>query len=331
MSKRCRLSFVAGAQVSVAALVLGALACSSPEDGMPIGGYGGSGASTAGTGSSMAGSGTSTAGTGTSTAGTGTSTAGTGTGVIPSGGSGNTAGTSSGGSGTAGSGTAGSGGTGGGASGGAAGSSGSGGGGATDCSKLKICDDFEGDAPGAGASPWKKMGTVDVVTDVHHSGTHAVHIKGAAGGAYNANINESKSFPAADSWGRAWVQIKATSTEHQMFIGINLSGDQGRLLNRLGSDTPQVNFQKGDKFYAAEDKITQGTWFCYEWHVTTSATSIYINGKKQSLKNGTNGDAPGITGGTSLLLGFQRFANGSSDGEVWYDDVAVGDTQIGCQ
>jgi hypothetical protein len=246
----------------------------------------------------------------------GTASGGASSGGTASGGSAGAAGSSAGGSGGAG-----------------GGSSGSGGGGATDCSKLKVCDGFEGDAPGKGSSVFKTSGMVEVVTDVHHGGTHSVHIKAPNGNPTNININTAAPFPSTDHWGRAWVQIKATGTEHQMYIGINLSGDQGRLLNRLGSDTPQVNFQKGDKFYAAQVKFTQNMWFCYEWHVTDTATTIYVDGKKQMLSNGTNGDAPGMKGGTQLLLGFQRFVNssGSADADVWYDDVAVGPTQIGCQ
>ena len=40
---------------------------------------------------------------------------------------------------------------------------------------------------------------------------------------------------------------------------------------------------------------------------------------------------PGITGGTSLSLGYTRFATGTAAGELWIDDVAVNDKQIGCQ
>ncbi|MEO7035351.1 MAG: hypothetical protein ABI548_15610 [Polyangiaceae bacterium] len=296
MSNRFPFSLftVRSASLLTAVSLSGAIACASTDS----------------TGGGAAGAPTGSAGSDSSTAGS------------PSGGGG-AGGASGGGGGTGG--RMGAGGS------GVGGSGGSGGGAAADCSKFKLCDGFEGDAPGKGASPWTTSGTVEVVTDVFHSGTHSVHMMAAAGNAININISEKKTFPSTDSWGRAWVQIKATSTEHQMYIGINLSGNQARLLNRLGSDIPQVNFQSPDSFYAAGVKFTQGMWFCYEWHVTDTAISIYIDGTKQSLKNGTAGDAPGAKGGTALLLGFQRFGTGSASADVWYDDVAVNDTQIGCQ
>jgi len=204
-----------------------------------------------------------------------------------------------------------------------------------DCSTLKLCDGFEGDAPGKGTSPWTASGAVEVVTDVFHSGTHSVHMKAASGGAVNINISEKKTFPSTDWWGRAWVQIKGTSTEHQMYIGVNFpsgnTGNQDRLLNRLGSDTPQVNFQQGDAFYATQVKFTQGMWFCYEWHVTDTTTGIFIDGKEQTLKDSKGMPPGGAKGATALLLGFQRFVNGSGSADVWYDDIAIGDAQIGCQ
>ena len=114
-----------------------------------------------------------------------------------------------------------------------------------------------------------------------------------------------------------------------MYIYVALPGDQLRLLNRLGSDAFRVNYQKTDAFYASTTNIPQTTWFCYEWHVTTSAVTIYKDGTQLT----TDKPIPGITGGTSLSLGYQRFATASganTASELWIDDVAVNSTQIGC-
>lgn len=203
--------------------------------------------------------------------------------------------------------------------------------GAADCSTLKLCDDFETAAPGKGTVPWKVTGTVEVVTDIHNSGMKALHISAPNTSNFSAYISETKTFPAADFWGRAYLRFKGDGGGHQMYIAVNYPGNQLRLLNRLGSDTPQVNFMTPDNFYAGDVNIKQETWFCYEWHVTTSVVNIYMDGKKLTTKlNGAVKDPPGITGGTSLLIGYNRFATGSGAGEMWIDDVAVNDTQIGC-
>ena len=218
-----------------------------------------------------------------------------------------------------------------GGAGGSAGQStaGAGGGTAVDCSTLKLCDGFEGDAPGKATSPWTVAGgtAVAVVTDQHHGGTHALHITAPNTQNFSATITEKSTFPAADFWGRAFLRFKGDGGGHQMYIAVNFPGDQLRLLNRLGSDNAQVNDQKTDKFYNTNYKIPMETWFCYEWHVTTSAVNIFIEGQAKT----TSPAIPGITGGTQLSLGYTRFATGSGAGELWIDDVAVSDKQIGCQ
>ena len=110
-----------------------------------------------------------------------------------------------------------------------------------------------------------------------------------------------------------------------MYIYVAAPGDQLRLLNRNGSDAIQVHFQKSDKFYPSATTVPQKTWFCYEWHVTASATTIF----KDNVQL-TDIVAPGVTGATALSLGFQRFSTATGAADLWIDDVAVNSTQIGC-
>lgn len=322
MSKCSELVSLCARSAPVSAVLLvGALACSSTSDPGPA--AAGSGNSVAGAASSMAGSGV--AGTMNVAGAAGSGLAGSGGTMSALGGSG---GAAAGSAGTLATGGA-SGGAGG--SGGAttAGAGGAAGGGSADCSAFKLCDGFEGDAPGKGMSPWTAMGgtAIEVTKDQHHGGTQSVHITAPNTSGFSALIQEKKTFPATEFWGRAFLRFKGDGGGHQMYIAVNLPGDQLRLLNRLGSDNAQVNFQKSDKFYNTNHKIVQETWFCYEWHVTASAVNIFIDGQAQT----TSPAIPGITGGTTLSLGYTRYATGSAAGEMWIDDVAVNDTQIGCQ
>jgi hypothetical protein len=144
----------------------------------------------------------------------------------------------------------------------------------------------------------------------------------------SAFITETKTFPAADFWGRAWLRFKgAAGSGHQMNIYVALSGDQLRLLNRNGAEAIKINFQKTDQFYNSKTTVPQETWFCYEWHVSTTATHVYKDGVELT----DVGTVPGITGGTSLSLGYQRFQTGSATTDLWIDDVAVDAAQIGCK
>ena len=209
----------------------------------------------------------------------------------------------------------------------AAGGSGAGGAGTTGggCAAAQICDDFE---TGSLSSTWKlSMSggfTASIGTDQAHSGTHSLHVVAPNTG-NSAFITETKTFPASDFWGRAWLRLDGPNGGHQMYIYVALPGDQLRLLNRLGSEQIKANFQKTDNIYTSPTTIPQ-TWFCYEWHVTTSATTLYKDGTLLT----TDKTIPGITGGTSLSLGFERFATATAAGDIWIDDVAVGTSQIGC-
>lgn len=309
-------------------LLLGAIACSSTDPATNPGSAGAPG-SAAGAPSTVAGAPNSVAGAGTGgsgVAGASTGVAGTSTtgGAPGAGGASSVAGGTGASGGSFGNGGASSS-AGNGSGGGPTGAAG----GSASCSTFQLCDGFEGDAPGKGTSPWTVTGgtNITVVTDQKHGGAQSLHIAAPNTSNFAATIQEKKTFPAADFWGRAFLRFKGDGGGHQMYIAVNLSGDQLRLLNRLGSDNAQVNFQKSDKFYNTNFKIPMETWFCYEWHVTTSAVNIYIDGKAQT----TNPAIPGITGGTSLSLGYNRFATGTAAGELWIDDVAVNDKQIGCQ
>lgn len=215
--------------------------------------------------------------------------------------------------------------------GGVDGGSGSGSGGAAstaDCSALELCEDFEHDALDTGTWTLPKGGafTATVENSQAHSGTRALHVV-APNTVGSAFITETKGLPAAELWGRAWLRFHGPEGGHQVYIIANSPGDQLRLLNRRnGSEAIAINVQKTDRWYSSKTAIPQDTWFCYEWHVTASATTVYKDGTEL-----TDLKAPGATGVTSLSFGYQRWQTGKAAGDLWIDDIAVNDKQIGCK
>jgi hypothetical protein len=217
----------------------------------------------------------------------------------------------------------------GGTAGGGAGATGGAGSGA-DCSSLKLCETFESGS--LDAAVWKSMKggqfTIAVETGQAHSGTHALHVV-APDAANSAFITETKTFPASDFWGRAWFRFTGPQGGHQVFIIVapSTANQQLRVLNRRdGSEAFAVNDQVTDKWYSSSTMIPQNTWFCYEWHVTATGTSIYKDGTELKLDK----PAPGSKSPVSLSIGFQRWQPGAK-GEIWVDDIAISDTQIGCK
>jgi hypothetical protein len=68
-----------------------------------------------------------------------------------------------------------------------------------------------------------------------------------------------------------------------------------------------------------------GTWACYEWHETPTGLHVYFEGSELTDIAETWTEAT-----FSLLrLGFERFDTGTG-GDIYIDDVAVNNEQIGC-
>lgn len=285
-----------------------------------VGAAGAAGAKTAGTGGSTGGTGGSSGGAGGTTAGMGGTTAGSGGKAAGgAGASGASAGQGAGGAGA------------GGASAGGGGSAGAGmaGGGSTDCSSFLLCDDFEGDAPGATASPWKvTMGggyKVEVVSTPVHGGTHALHVN-ASSATGNGYVMATKGFPATDLWGRAYVRVKSAAGGHQCLMALNSSSDQVRILNEMGSGEYATNLKSSDKLNDSKTKVPQDTWFCFEWHQSPTALHVFADGKEITDAAATWS----IASVASLQIGLMRFQAGSGTADIYYDDVALNTTQIGC-
>jgi hypothetical protein len=206
--------------------------------------------------------------------------------------------------------------------------------GGTNCATAgyKLCDDFEGAAPGAATSDWmiiKNGYTVETVTTQAHSGTHSVHVMATAGGGYGY-IEETKTFPATDFWLRAYLRLQAPSGGHEVFAGADTNasepaGDQVRYLNNLGGGRISTNRRAGDMGKTSSTAIPMGSWFCYEVHQTPTTVHIYLEGKELTDVATMYAEPTYV----SLVLGFERFGGGAP-GDIWIDDVAINSAQIGC-
>ena len=273
----------------------------------------GSGGVATGSGGVATGSGGVATGSGGVATGSGGVATGSG-GAAPSGGSGIGGGKATGGSGV----------------GGGSAGAGTGGGAAADCASFSLCDDFEGAAPGATASPWKVTKgsgyTVEVVSDPVHGGTHAAHMS-APTGTGSGYLTASKGFPATDFWGRAWVRVKSAAGGHQCLIALNAASDQVRVLNEMGSGEVASNLRSSDKLNdASATKVPQDTWFCYEWHQAPTALHVYIDSKEVTAAAATWS----VASINSLQIGIERFQAGTAKADYYYDDVAVSTSRVGC-
>jgi hypothetical protein len=196
-----------------------------------------------------------------------------------------------------------------------------------------LCDDFEGVPAGACGSVWtidiKDGYLVETVTAQAHSGTHSVHVH-SPGGAGLGYIVETRTFPATDFWGRAYLMMMAPPSGHEVFVAIDdslsdNSGEQVRQLNDMGDGRFATNRRSDNGTKVSNPAIPIGQWFCFEWHESPNALTVYFNG--QDL---TGADETWIEPTLAdLRLGFERYFDGTG-GDIWIDDVAIKSTQIGC-
>ena len=216
------------------------------------------------------------------------------------------------------------------------GPSGEGGGGGAGCAAAKLCDDFEGAAPGAAGSAWTFIMnggyTIALDTTQAHSGKNSVHATFTAAKGY-AYISETMTFPATDFWVRAYMRFMAPKGGHQVFAGTDTAmneatGDQMRPLNDMGGGTIAMNIRSTDKVADSGKPIPMGTWNCYEWHQTTTTVDLYLDGTKIGTATGA-GWAGLATPYVATVIGAERFEGGPM-GDVWIDDVAINGTQVGC-
>ncbi len=301
---------------------------------------GGSGGSTAGTGGAA---GTSTAGSGGRGGSGGTS------GLAGAGGSGGTAGAGQGGRGGAG----GRGGSGGGAGSGVAGAGGTAGtGGATSACAHKLCEDFETGASGAIPSGWTalngygadSMRGVGLATDQFRSGTMALKSSSMVPGQQRVQRSLSAlGATATKHWGRIFYKVISPSPRPASgaVIHVTLAALMGTTENRIVDTVEQSNGTHQWLFNIPDDSCCTGSayswsfdnaWHCAEWYVDVSAQSYrFFTDSTEVTQIGFTGKAGAkMSSYTSLAVGVIFYQAPPSPFTIWFDDLAIDDSQIGC-
>jgi hypothetical protein len=215
-----------------------------------------------------------------------------------------------------------------------------GGGGLTGCSGAVFCDGFEGNP--TLKSDWTvdnsvPANTIEVVTNMAHTGTNSVHIKyGTAATA--SYIDESKGFPFAGNsyWGRVWMYaMTGLEAGHHVWIEARTgaAGTGVRALNTQHNGQLATNLESSDGGGISTLTLPQGKWTCFEWQIAsmggstaTGAVHLYMDGTEVPGVAQTNWVIPSMT---KQRIGIQRYGGGTA-GELWYDDYAVGAARLGC-
>lgn len=254
--------------------------------------------------------------------------------------------------------------------------------GATGCSSLPLCDNFDSDTadmPPAGwtvamgcdpATTANPSGTSDgpapgggiyvgVDTSQHHSGSNSLRVVGGDSCGYyavnTAAFSGSKLGP--QYYARFWAMYSmAPTASHNGFLSMNTTSTASHNpdLLRLGFQNNVIEWNWYGTDATLPDTDSQGamqsvaptanTWVCLEFHIdsTSGDVEFWYNGSSTTTPGLSNSGTTSngynnawINGGwkagispTSLGLGWGAF-NGAMM-TVWFDDVALGNSRIGC-
>lgn len=197
-----------------------------------------------------------------------------------------------------------------------------------------------------------------------HSGSQSLKVEGGDScGAFAVNTSAFSSLSSGEVYARMWVKLDATKVfTHAILLGGGLLplADGGVGFNTLGdlfSLQPETNGGTSTSvFYwgvqdsnvmppmnstaSASTTYLSGSGFsCLEFHVskTQKVVETWINGTAVSGLTSTSSvnsgwAPPASLALTSLALGWADFHGPDSPAfAVWFDDVALSSTRIGCQ
>ena len=248
-----------------------------------------------------------------------------------------------------------------GSSGATVGSGGTAGSGSVGCSGLPLCDDFEGVAAGSppDASKWIPTVLSDCMSNApkpmvddsqHHSGTRSLKVAGTANFCDYAMVGNAAAFSTIGSvvYGRYYVRLEtALPAGHTAFM---IFPDQvsGHALRMGGQNSAlQWNRQSDDATLPSQSpagiamsKVPPvGDWTCLEFMIDQAQglISTWVDG---ALVPGLVADQTptadvDMAWGqsyrpmlTSFNIGWQNYGAGAMN--LWFDDVALSPTRIGC-
>jgi hypothetical protein len=222
------------------------------------------------------------------------------------------------------------------------------------CTTGVRCDGFEGtQANWAVTYPdCSGAGTATFDTAVTHGGSTSLRINGAAGYCNHVFMRNTTLLPAGASalFVRYWVRhTTALPAAHTTMVALRDANDGNRDL-RFGGQNGALQWNRASDDATLPEQspagvalsapLPTGTWNCVEFKVDQS------NGTMQTWLNGTS--VPGLLQDgvpthdidgqwlnktwrpalTDLRLGWESYGEGADT--LWYDDVAVGTTRVGC-
>ncbi|MFE2217571.1 cellulose binding domain-containing protein [Streptomyces canus] len=228
-----------------------------------------------------------------------------------------------------------------------------------ECAGAAICSDFEDQTGTVPSGAWQTTapdcqgtGTVSVDTSVAYSGTRSLRINGGAGYCNHAFAASTRDLSSVGPvvYVRMWVRhTTALPTNHVTFVSMPDASQGGRTL-RVGGQNGALQWnresddatlpEQSPAGVALSTPLPTGRWLCLRYQIDTTAQAIrtwvddqevaglHVDGVPTHDLDGqwlASRTPPRPTG---LRLGWESY--GTGDDTLWFDDVALGSSPIGC-
>ncbi|TVY73444.1 hypothetical protein LSUE1_G005988 [Lachnellula suecica] len=216
-----------------------------------------------------------------------------------------------------------------------------------------ISDDFES---GWDQTKWpiyapdcNQGGSVTLDSTTAHSGKNSIKVAGAGG--YCGHIFfGSTSAPTGDVYVRVWVKVStALTSDHVSFITMPDSAQGTNKHLRIGGQSQILMYNResddatlpdlSPQGIATSTPLPTGSFQCFEYHLGTNGTiETWLNSKAiaglTEIAGVANANAAQwqrssvIPKVTAVYFGWESY--GGAVNTLWYDDVAIGSTRVGC-
>jgi hypothetical protein len=216
----------------------------------------------------------------------------------------------------------------------------------------KLCEDFETGTVGAIPTGWTmfkgygaaKATDVGLATDQFHSGTMSLKSDSASTG--QSRVQKSLSSlgaTASKHWGRIFYKVQSPAAKnasgvlHVTFVGLDGSTTENRVVDivEASNGTHQWLFNNpNDKgsLGSAYSWSFDTAWHCAEWYVDVSTNSyrFFTDSKEVTTIGFTNKSDSQMSNYSAIIVGATFYQTPNAAFIMWFDDLAINDTQIGC-
>ena len=228
------------------------------------------------------------------------------------------------------------------------------------CGTAVLCDGFEDQSGPAPSGNWslaypdcQGSGSATIDSGTAHQGSRSVRVAGTAGYCNHVFVrsNRNLSGVGAVRYGRFWVRhTTALPAQHVTFLAMQDANDGNRDL-RMGGQNGALQWNRASDDATLPEQspagvalsvpLTTNRWTCVEFMVDGNQGRLqtWVDGNQVTglTADGTPthdvdsqwlGRANWRPSLTDLRLGWEAYGDGSDT--LWFDDVALGASRIGC-